>query len=169
MSKSIAQYTVDASLLLGDHDLFNLVSGTDVVYDVNSFEHLAKDGVVPVQMLGRLATVANEKLRTSRIPTSVRHGKHTTIVVLTVSVQLAFDGVSGAATTVAVGATTLNDKVRDDTVEDQTIIETVIGQFLEVANRSRCIIIKKDCFHQTFCSMDFCYLHSYCVYSRVQR
>lgn len=53
------------------HDGKYFVPGTDVVYHVQSFDHLTEARVAAVEVLGVLAVVADEELRTARVASGV--------------------------------------------------------------------------------------------------
>ena len=68
-----------------------------------------------------------------------RHGDHAAlvaeVVLHAVELELALDAVAGAAHAVAVGTAALDHEAGDDPVEDQAVIEALIGQRDEVVDR----------------------------------
>ena len=114
------------------HVLFRAITGAG--RDAADFEHdvearliggLAEDGVLPVEM--RDAAEADEELRASRIRiVRAGHREHARLVQL--GVELLLDRVAGPTGTVAERAADLDHAARDDSVEDDAVVETEFGQ-----------------------------------------
>ena len=88
--------------------------------------------MIAIQMSRVGTTVANEKLRTTRISSGMSHREHAPIMKLHIAVYFTFDGVTWAAIANAIGTTTLDDEIGDDSMEVQTIIKAFSGQINEV-------------------------------------
>src|SRR5690606_1823649 len=102
----------------------NLITLTDAVDYIQVFYHLTKAGMVSIQMCRIIPTVADKKLRTSGITTSMSHGKNPTVMVLIFSIKLTFDGITRSASTCTGRVTALNHEIRDHTVKGHPIIES---------------------------------------------
>jgi hypothetical protein len=65
-----------------DQDFFNFISSTDSVNHIKALNHLAKAGMVTVQVTCIGTAMADEKLRSPGISSCMCHRKDTTIMVL---------------------------------------------------------------------------------------
>ena len=119
-------------LLSDDGDGENKISRTNVIDNIYTLNNPTKAGVNAVEVLSVHTVVADEKLRTTGVLTPVGHRKHTPIVVLTLGVGLARNRVAGTTRTIADGATTLNHKVGNYTVESEAVVEPRSGKFDKV-------------------------------------
>ena len=77
----------------------------------------------------------NEKLGAIGVGAGIGHGEGAGTVVPKVFVELVLKLISGVAGTGSLGATGLNHEVRDNTVKGKTIVETIIGELLEIFDR----------------------------------
>src|SRR5690606_13283246 len=62
------------------------------------------------------------------------HGKYAPVVVLVVTFQFAFDGISGSTSAGAGRVATLHDKIGNNPVERYTIVISRLSQLQEVGN-----------------------------------
>src|SRR5690242_7802909 len=91
-----------------------------------------------VQM--RLRRVADEELTAARVPTGVRHRQRPRDVLVHVLVGLTLDRVAGSARADAplarlgTGVAPLDHEIRDDAVELGAIVESRVGELLEVGD-----------------------------------
>lgn len=106
-----------------DVDFKNFVSLPNLIYYFKPLYHLAKASMVTVKVGGIATAVADKKLRPARIATSVRHGQYATVVVLIAAGEFARNFVTRAAPSGTLGATTLNHKVRNDSVKSKAIVK----------------------------------------------
>lgn len=79
--------------------------------------------------------MSNEKLGSIGVGAGIGHREGAGTVMLEVFVELVLKLVSGTAGTGSLGAASLNHEVRDDAVEGQAIVETIIGEFLKICDR----------------------------------
>jgi hypothetical protein len=113
--------------------------------------------MVPVEVFGIFAVVADKKLRTSGVFSGVRHGKNATIVILVVAAGFAWNGITWSAGSGSVGAATLDNKIWYYPVKSQSIVKTIFCKFYEVRHCNWRIGIIKINFHYSFCGMDGCF------------
>ena len=152
--------TSDLSVALFFHyHFFHDIALADLIDYLKAFHDFTKYGVVAVQVTGRTAAVAYKELGPSRIPTCVGHGKNATVVILVFSLKLAVNGIAGATVTNAVGAATLNDKVGNDAVKGQTVVESLFCKSNEVVYRVGGVFLKKLNFHDALFGVNFCRFH----------
>src|SRR2546426_1311390 len=119
-------------LRVDDLDRLHLVALLDAVHDVHPRDDLAEDHVAPVQM--RLGLEADVELAPRGVGgVGPRHGDGAAHVLLLV--ELVLDRVAGAARTVTFRVTALRHETRNDPVEDQTVVEALLGQRDEVLHR----------------------------------
>ena len=79
---------------------FNRLNSITLLYRVQhlkSFDNFAEYRVMPIEVLGIIPVVADEKLGTARISSCVCHREHSAIVKLVFTIQLAVYGVPGAS------------------------------------------------------------------------
>ena len=67
-------------------DLFDQITCADVVNHFKTFNYFTEASVVAVEVGSVLTAVTDEKLRTARISSCVRHRQNTAVVVLIVTV-----------------------------------------------------------------------------------
>ena len=127
---------VPADVLLDEADGENPVAAADVVDDVEPLDHAPEAGVDAVEMLRVFAVHTDEELRASRVAAGMGHRKNAPVMVLERSRGLAFDAVARAARSVAARTSALDDKVGNDAVEGQSVVEVVVGQVDEVGHRT---------------------------------
>lgn len=108
-------------------DAGDFITGTDGIDDIQPFNDLSEAGMIPVQVRGILAGVADEELGSAGIPAGMCHGKHTTVVILIVARQFAFDAVTRTACTGTVRTTALDYEVRYHTVECKPVVVSFFG------------------------------------------
>src|SRR5690606_24437299 len=103
--------------------------------------------------------VTNEELAAAGVLATVSHGERTAQMFVGIALGFARDGIAGAARTVTLGTTSLNDKVRNDPVKADTVIEAAVGQFLEVGDRTGSFFIIQICVDLPFFGFDDGKLH----------
>ena len=74
-----------------------------------------------------------------------RHGQNTSLVLqvighITVGDELAADGLAGLLIELGSHATALDHESTDDTVKDQTLVESALHQGEEILNRLGCLV-----------------------------
>ena len=111
--------------------------------EVESVHNLAEAGVVAVEVGRGSAVVNDEELAAAGIAPRVRHAQHAFVVELVVAVELAVDGVSGAAVADAVGAAALRHEAGDDAVEFEALVEAVFREFHEVGHGVRSVLLEE--------------------------
>ena len=79
--------------------------------------------------------MGNKKLGTIAVGSGIGHREDARSVVPEIFMELVFELISRTPGTRPLGATGLDHEVSNDTVECQTIVEAVIGEFLEIFNR----------------------------------
>ena len=79
-----------------------------------------------VEVTGIVARVADKKLGTTCVPSGMGHGEHAPVVVLIVSIELTFDGIAGAAHSVAVGTTALDYKIGNHSVKGKAVVDILL-------------------------------------------
>lgn len=87
------------------------------------------------------------------------HGEHPAVVDLIVAGELTINLISGSAITTSVGTATLDHEIGDDTVKNQPVVESFIGQVDEVLDGIGRILLKELYFHHAFLGVYFCNLH----------
>lgn len=150
----------ERKLLLDDANRENQIAGADIIDNIQALNHFTKAGVHTVEVLRILAIVADEELRAARILASVGHRKHTAIVVLARGRSFTFNRIARAACTVADGASALNYKVGNDTMECQTVIEAAFGQLHKVGDSARSLLLVELGLHIALLGRDNCVFHS---------
>ena len=150
-------------LFIEDDDALNHVVGAYQIDDIETFDHFAETSVHAVEMLRILTVVADKELTAASVLASMGHREDTTIVVLLGGVGLALDGPSrtarthtGVAYIAAVRTAALNDKVGDDTMETETVVETVLGKFNEIGDGAGNLFFIKLHFHASSIGVDDC-------------
>ena len=136
-TNSIANSIVHASSAnqsLIDIDVNNLVAGNDLVDHLDALCHFAEARMNSVEMCRALTAMANKELRTARVLTCVCHRKNAAIMALIFAACFAFDLPSWPTRSAASGATTLNDKVWDDSVKVQSFIEPLLCEFTKISD-----------------------------------
>src|SRR5260221_9596634 len=88
------------------------------------------------------------------------HGKNTTIVVLIFDGKFKFNFITRSTIANAVGATTLDHKVGNDPVKNQSVIKTFFGKSYKIFYGVRGILFKEVDFHHSLFGMDFGYRHN---------
>ena len=96
---------------------------------------LTKDGVVVVEVRG--GGDSDEELGAVRVPASVGHRQQERAVEGELRVELVLELVAGATHAGAGGIATLDHESSDDAVEDDTVIEVILGQLFKVGHRLR--------------------------------
>jgi hypothetical protein len=121
---------------LGGDDLVPFADAADVV---QSFDHLAENGVDAVEVNTVLGVRDDEELAATGVFASVSHGEGSKGVTAGVTLSFTLDlpaWTSGTRLAVAlltaVGAADLDDEVLHDAVRVQAIVETVVDEFEEV-------------------------------------
>lgn len=142
-----------------NRNLLDLVALANRIDYFQAFDDLAEAGMVSVQMGGIVPTMADEKLRTTRVSSGMGHGQYTPVVVLITACEFTVDFVAWTARAVALWTTALDDKVRDYPVESQAIVKALFCQGNKVFNCLRSVFLKKLHFHGAFDCLDFCVLH----------
>ena len=111
----------------------------DFVNDIHAFDHLSEAGMYTIKVLCIHAVVADEELAAAGVFASMCHGEDTAVVPLARGRGLALDlpaRTTGTHTWVAWGAAertaSLNDEIRNNTMEAESVIKTRFGQFDEV-------------------------------------
>ncbi len=151
---------VAENLLLDNCNRENQVAGADVVDDIEALDDLAEAGVYAVEVLGVLAIVADEELRAAGVLTSVSHRHNAAIVVLAWGRGLALDTPARAAGAVTQRAAALNNKVGDNAVESQTVVETALGQLDKIFNSDRSLFLVEFGLHIALFGRDDCVFHN---------
>src|SRR6266581_4769458 len=114
---------------LDDLDRLHLVALLDIVHDVHARGDLAEHGVLAVEEVG--GGEGDVKLAARGVGIlAARHGHHAAHVLLLV--ELGLDLVPGAARAITLGIAALNYKVRLHAVEDQPVVEALLGEGDEV-------------------------------------
>src|SRR6058998_2625992 len=118
--------------LLGDLDdlhRLHLVALLDVVHDVHARGDLAEDGVLAVEEMGR--GQRDVELAARRIGIlATGHGHRSAHVLLLV--ELGLDLVARSSRAVALGIATLHHETRLHTMEDEPVVEALLGKRDEV-------------------------------------
>ena len=125
-------------LFLDDTYRKNLVSGTNVIYNFDALNHFAETGVAAIEVLGVLTVETNEELRATCVLACMRHGENASVMILARSRGFALDAIAWPAGSVTARTSALNDKIGNDTVESESVIEVVVGQIDEIGHRSGC-------------------------------
>lgn len=115
--------------------------------------------MVSVQVTRGCAGMADEELGPAGIATRVGHRQYSTVVVLILTIEFAINGIARAPVADAVRAPALNDKVRDDTMERESIVKALFGQGNEVVNGFGSVLLKEFYLHDALPGMDFCCFH----------
>ena len=115
--------------------------GGNGIHCIHAGGHLAKSGVLAVQVLGIL--VHDEKLGTSGVGGGgTGHAENAPLVLQiileAVEEKFALDAVAGAAHAGTFGAAALNHEAGNDPVEDQAVIVVVVAQVDEVVDALGC-------------------------------
>src|SRR6266498_4249676 len=114
---------------LDDLDRLHLVALLDIVHDVHARGDLAEHGVLAVEEVG--GGEGDVKLAARGVGIlAARHGHYAAHVLLLV--ELGLDLVPGAARAITLGIAALNYKVRLHAVEDQPVVEALLGEGDEV-------------------------------------
>src|SRR6266436_1833921 len=114
---------------LDDLDRLHLVALLDVVHDVHARGDLAEDGVLAVEEVGGGEGDVALAARGVGI-LAARHGHRAAHVLLLV--ELGLDLVAGPSRAVTLGIAALNYEVRLHAVEDQPVVEALLGEGDEV-------------------------------------
>jgi len=128
----------------------------DFFDDVEPFRHLAKAGVIAVQMSRVLTVVDNEELRAACVPTRVGHAEHPFVMVLVFPIKFAVDGVAWTSTANSLGASPLGNKPRNDPMKLQSLVKAFFGQFDKIRNRLGGVLLKKFHGHCAVVRVNFC-------------
>ena len=125
----------DGAVIIG-----RLSGGTDSIHNVHALGHIAESGILAVQEGG--VFMNNEELGAGAVGIlGASHGDAAAGVgqgiLMAVLGEFAHDPSFAAAGAVAVGVTALHHEACNDAVEGQTVIETGLCQFNEVANGNR--------------------------------
>lgn len=123
----VANYIKLIFLIFDYDDLFNFVTLSDLIDNIKTFHNLAKTGMVSVQVPCVFSVVADEKLGTSRISTSMSHGQYSSVMILVISSKFTINFVARTSCTVANRTATLDYKVWNYPMECQAVIETFFG------------------------------------------
>ena len=141
-----------------------MITHSDLINYLDTVCDFTEAGVITIKMLGVLAAVADEKLRASGIATGVSHGEYPAIMVLVITVQFAVNFVARATgarhagrTGARVRASSLDDKVRNNTVESEAIIEAFISQFDEIGYGIGGVLVVKFYFQCAFVGLNGCF------------
>jgi len=152
--------TDTSGVLFNNGDAFDEVAWANGIDNLDTIDHLAETGVYTVKVLSVLTVVADEELRATSVPASMSHGKHSSVVVLTLRRGLALYCPTRSTRTntrvteiAAIRTSTLYDKIRNDTMETQSIIEARLGEFHKIGNRIWCFFLVKLDFHRAFCGL----------------
>jgi len=141
--------------LLADNDLLNFVTDFNLVDHIQSFCDFSEASVLAVQVSRIGAAVADEELRTARIKTRMSHRKYAPIVVLISAAGFAIDIVSGTTSTVAFGASALDDEVVQHAVKGQAVVEAFFRQISKILDGIGSVGVVKIDVHHTFCGVQF--------------
>src|ERR1700675_614430 len=126
---------------------------------VQSFDHLPKNGVDSVQVLGVLLTEHDEELTPARVLSGVRHRQRANLVLARIPLRFAVDLVARTArsnrtlrvlTALRIGIAALDHEILDDTMELRSIIEAGVGELLEVGDRLRRLLLVELGLHRAF-------------------
>ena len=109
--------------LFVDDDLFDFVALSDGVDYFKAFCYFAKTGMVSVEVLGVGSAVADKKLGTSRISSSMRHRKHSSVMILQFSGKFAVNGIAWSTGAISFGTASLDHEIGNYTVEGKSIIK----------------------------------------------
>ena len=130
----------------------------------------AETGVHTIEMLGVHAIVTNEELASACVLAGMGHTHHSAVMTLPRGRRLALDGPSGAAGAhsrvakiAAVWATSLDDKIRNNSVETQSIVEALMGQLDEIGHSVGHFLVVELHVHRALCCLDLCF-HIFCMY-----
>ncbi len=151
----------------------HLVPFADFIYHFDSRNHLAENRVLAVEV--RLRTVANEKLRATRIGRRrLRHGERPAEVLLTLPRKLVLDGETRAARAATEGAAALNHEVVDHAMKRQAVIIRPLylfpglgirpflgslGQAHEISDGSGRVVLEELEHDFARGSLDVCFFH----------
>ena len=109
-----------------EFDRDDLVASLDLIDDLNARRHFAEAGVLAIKMRSAFAAMANKELRATRVFARVRHRKHAAIVMLISTTCFAIDLPTRSARSAASWATTLNNKIGNDSMKVQSFIEALL-------------------------------------------
>jgi hypothetical protein len=127
-----------------DLDLFNLVSLSNLVYDVKSFYNLTEYGMLAVKVLGSLSAEANEELSASRIGLpGIGHREYSSVMVLIGPSQFIWNGITQAPSACTCRISSLDDKAGEDSVKSGIVIIATFGQVDKVFHGLWGIFLKK--------------------------
>src|SRR5688572_33234158 len=118
--------------LLGERHALDLVALLQSVHGIEAVGHLAEHGVIVVEV--RLRLQHQEELRAAGVAAAVRHRQRALQVPVRIALQLAGDLPARPAAAGAVRAAALRDEARDDAVELQAVVESVLGQRVEIGD-----------------------------------
>ena len=147
-------------LLFDNRNREDQIAGADVVDNVDTLHNLAEACVHAVEVLGVLAVVADEELRAAGILATVSHRHYAAVVVLAWGRGLALDSPARAAGTIAQWAASLNNEVGDTAVECESVVEAALGQFNEIFNGDRGLLLVEFGLHIALFGRDNCVFHN---------
>lgn len=139
-AKPLLLRTSRLALLLNNH-FHNLIFLLDPINQIHIADHFSEHGMVTVEVCCVFAIVTYEELRSAGISTRMGHRQHTAVVDLLGSGEFARDFVSRSAGSGAKGTSALNHEIRNHTVENESVIESAFGEFDEIGDRSRRVVV----------------------------
>lgn len=109
--------------LLPNHHLIHQIPLPNLVNYLQAFIHFSKNRMIPVEVRGIVARMADEKLGAAGVAACMGHGEDAAIVVLVLAGEFAINFVAGAAGTRTIRTTSLDDKIGNDAVKFQAVVE----------------------------------------------
>ena len=146
-------------LIFQHGDAVDFVTLLNLVDHVQTVNHFAKNRMVAVEVGGILAVVADEKLRTARIPSPVSHRKNPPIVVLVFAGKFTINGVAWSASTGTRWVAPLDHEIRNDTVKFNPVVKTLLSQRNKVIDRFRGILLEELDEHRALVGIHLCLWH----------
>lgn len=142
------------SLDVNHYDFGHLVALFDGVYDVLTFDNLAENGMMTVQP--RTRNVSDEELRTIGVRTGVRHRQCAGAVVAKVGMEFVFKRITRSSRSISSRIPALDHKIANNAVENETVIETAVGKFLEISDCFRSFIGEQFEFNRSARGLNRC-------------
>jgi hypothetical protein len=141
---------------LVDNNVDNLVASDDLVDHFNALGYFSKASVHAVEMCRVFTAVANKELGAASVLARVRHRKHSAIVMLIPAACFAIDLPTRSARSAASWATTLNNKIGNDSMKVQSFIETLLCEFAKISDGIWCVGVEELDDHITLGCFDGC-------------
>jgi len=108
----------------------------DSVYYFLTLQYAAEDGVCTIQVLS--GNSGDKELTSVRVGPGVGHGKNARLVEFKCGMEFILERVTRTAAAVSIRVSTLDHKVRNDPVEDQSVVEVTIRQSDKIIYCLRC-------------------------------